>query len=445
MGKRARWVLIGAAEIICIFALLILFARVSFFSGILPERTAHALRCLSDPLFGIEVDGSLKDRLAYAQRDAETERTLLLARARIENYFALFERHTLSIARHPYIQELFQNPRNPRVYARAEDFIERIALTYLDIDEVILGRGQEITARGTYRFALPYPKEGILPHLAHLNGREPGAAIFPVQGMGMRFLFLAPVQASRTPDTEYTAVMLNANMIRRFLNSHPLQGTQGIYLAYGDDRRNWLSASATSAASGENPLAAQFLEREAALEQYKTERFIEFGEERFRNISLSIQFSGTEDILLLGVLEGEIKGAWYLPFLLEGAFLLFSVLVLIHVSAGILSHIRRAPSPRRQDKAQDNTSLERALEQSQENCKTLIENSKKLVHQAVRMQSHVRKVSLPAIDVRLQSNLLMSAEPEIERLRRLIDAPPPADSQGRPAEQEIISTDGGKV
>ena len=417
MGKYTRWIMGWFAGVVGILILLVLSARTPLFSDLLPERSAHALRCLSDSLFGIEGDaGSLAERLAYEQRDAGTRQALLLSRERIENYFDHAEAYVLSLARHHYIQELFQRPNTMFVRDQAEKFAQGIVAAYVDVEEVILGRGREVLSRGSHRAAIPYSGENIAPFLHLVTEREGGIGIYPIHGRGLQFLLLAPLRTNGVSDREYVAVILNSNILLKFLNSYPRQDTQGMYLVYEEDKRFWLSAG------GEDGIAARVRSGNAPLARYKTERFIDFGDKRFRNISIPLRYA--EDKMFLGALEGEVEDGWYLPFLLEGALLFFSILAFAAILIAILRRIVRTYSLHKHDKAQGTELLGQALDQSQENCRNLIESSKKLVRQTTIMQTHIRKVALPAVDIRLQSNLLMSAEPDLAHLRRLISAPP---------------------
>jgi hypothetical protein len=316
--------------------------------------------------------------------------------------------------RHPYLREFFAKPADKGARTQAEDFIGRIVMKYPDIDEIILGRGQKTLVRSTHRTTIAYAGEALASYLERFTDRARGAAL--VRLPDKKFLLLASLQSGPVSDGVFAAIILNSHELQRIINSWPNQDTQGAYLAFGDDKRYWLFAGGE-----DGSITARVRTGETTLAQYETERFIEFGYDRFRNLSAPVRLAQEE--LLLGVLEGEASGGWYIPFILDSAVFLFAVFACILLFVWLLYCIYRAHSDRRENTIRGIVLLTKALAQSQENCRQLMESSKRLVRQTSLVQSRVRRVSLPTVDMRLQSNLLMSAEPDLARLRRLISAP----------------------
>jgi len=425
MGKRVRWILAVFREIVIITLLLVLIAHLPFFAGIVPERTGHAVR---GAILGLAGEGGgLRSRLAGEQRDAEARRKLLRARSRIEDYFARSKMQALSLSRHASVRELFRKPFDARARTRAKNLIQSLAETSADLDEIIIGKAGTILVQSsrTNLRVFPFSGEAIDEYM---RLHERGLAVHTLPGA--RFLFLIPPQMRRAytgADSagEYIAVILNADTLWRFLNEYPRRDALGVYLAWGEDAKDWIISS------GEDALVSRLREGNALLEKYADQRFIEVGEDRVRNTYLPVRYGGESDTMLLGVIEREIESNWYMPLLVEGVLFLLSFLLLYwmirRVCCGVFHFIR--------NKNRCNALLLRALEESQENCGRLIENTRQLARQAVFAKPRIRTVKLPSIDTRLQSNLLISAEPDLADLRRQISEyrPSPKKKQGEGA------------
>ncbi|MDR2734152.1 MAG: hypothetical protein LBC99_05830 [Spirochaetota bacterium] len=396
-----------------VFALLLLLAHNSLLPKFLPERASHAMRCVSDSVFGAhENTEDIGIRLAWEYRDAEARRTLRLFCERILNYFTRTAAYARALASHPSAQEFFRRPADMGARARVENFIQRAGLFREDIDEIIIGRAGDVYTRSEKRVVLPFPGEAIGAFIGFSGGHNK-VAMFLLPGP--RFLLLVPVK-----EQEYLAVILNANMLRAFLNGYPQQGTIGVYLVCGDDRKNWISSN------GEDGIVRRLRAGDAVLADYAKDGFIEFTEEQFRNISLPVRFPASADDMILGVLEEPPEAGWYV--LLVRDCLIF--LIFVWMVYWIVRRLCCEVCIIWRNKRHTRMLLDRTLAESQDNFEKLIASSRQLARQAKLIKHQEKKGSLPVMDdAHLQSNLLISAEPDLAYLRRLISGASKPETQ----------------
>jgi len=120
--------------------------------------------------------------------------------------------------------------------------------------------------------------------------------------------------------------------------------------------------------------------------------------------------------MVLGVLEEPIHGGWYIPLVLDCLLSFVFVYLVYWIIRRFCCEIFLLwRSKKRTDQL-----LMRALGESQENFEKLIASSRKLARQTREMQTHVKSVSLPVLNTPLHSGLMLSAEPDLAHLRRII-------------------------